>query len=76
MDELGRTMARLLAGALAAGLAMNVGMVARFGPAQGLLADPARQSAEFLAVMGAPRSRTWPRPPPRWWRWSWCCGSA
>jgi hypothetical protein len=45
-----RSILRLLLAAVAAGLAMNVGMVLFFGPAQALLTDPGLQSEKFLAA--------------------------
>ncbi|MFN0149753.1 MAG: hypothetical protein ACKVU1_03455 [bacterium] len=45
--------ARAIAGGLAGGVAWLAGMLALFGPAQALLANPELQSAKFLAVFGS-----------------------
>jgi hypothetical protein len=45
---------RILAGGVAAAAAWWMGIVLVFGPAQSLLADPARQSAKFLAAFTQP----------------------
>ena len=47
-----RALTVLIAG-IAGGIAWVLGMLAVFGPAQSVLADPERQSAKFLNVMGA-----------------------
>jgi hypothetical protein len=47
-----RASAVLIAG-IAGGIAWILAMMAFFGPAQAVLADPERQSAKFLSVMGA-----------------------
>lgn len=50
-----RGLAILVAG-LAAGAAWLLGIAIVFGPAQGILADPARQSAKFIAAFADPQA--------------------
>ena len=50
-----RALAILVAG-VAAGAAWFLGIAIVFGPAQGILADPARQSAKFIAAFADPQS--------------------
>jgi hypothetical protein len=52
MSSISPSLARGLAAGLAGGAAWIAAMAAFFGPAQAVLADPDRQSAKFLAVMG------------------------
>lgn len=54
---------RYLIAAIAAGVAMNLAVMATFGPAQTLLADPELQSAKFIAAFTQeplPRAATFP----------------
>lgn len=45
---------RILVGGAAAALAWWIGVIVVFGPAQGILADPGRQSAKFLSAFTQP----------------------
>lgn len=54
MRDLGLKAIRVLASGLAAAVTWWAGLIIVFGPAQGLLADPNRQSAKFLAAFTQP----------------------